>query len=68
MLAVGPGGLDKNGTRIPMSVAPGDRVLLPQVRFVGFPVDPTGGLTRGLAVWWKLSKGGRGGVYPFPGL
>ena len=51
-----------------MSVAPGDRVLLPQVRFVGFPVDPTGGLTRGLAVWWKLSKGGRGGVYPFPGL
>lgn len=33
VLAVGPGGLDKNGNRIPMSVAPGDKVLIPQVRF-----------------------------------
>jgi Co-chaperonin GroES (HSP10) len=31
VLAVGPGGLDKNGNKIPMSVAPGDRVLIPQV-------------------------------------
>ncbi|BDD62275.1 10 kDa heat shock protein [Monascus purpureus] len=30
VLAVGPGGLDKNGNRIPMSVAPGDKVLIPQ--------------------------------------
>lgn len=32
VLAVGPGALDKDGKRIAMSVAPGDRVLVPQVR------------------------------------
>ena len=32
MLAVGPGGLDKDGKRIAPSVAPGDKVLIPQVR------------------------------------
>ncbi len=31
MLAVGPGGLDKEGKRIQPSVAPGDKVLIPQV-------------------------------------
>lgn len=31
VLAVGPGGLDRDGKRIPMSVAVGDRVLIPQV-------------------------------------
>ena len=31
VLAVGPGGLDKDGKRIPPSVAPGDKVLIPQV-------------------------------------
>ena len=31
MLAVGPGGLDKDGKRIAPSVAPGDKVLIPQV-------------------------------------
>ncbi|GAT22032.1 10 kDa heat shock protein, mitochondrial [Aspergillus luchuensis] len=31
VLAVGPGVFDKNGQRLPMSVAPGDRVLIPQV-------------------------------------
>lgn len=31
MLAVGPGGLDKDGKRITPSVAPGDKVLIPQV-------------------------------------
>ena len=32
VLAVGPGGLDKEGKRITPSVAPGDKVLIPQVR------------------------------------
>ena len=32
VLAVGPGGLDKEGRRITMSVQEGDKVLIPQVR------------------------------------
>ena len=32
VLAVGPGGMDKEGKRIACSVAPGDKVLIPQVR------------------------------------
>ncbi|PNP49431.1 hypothetical protein THARTR1_09753 [Trichoderma harzianum] len=36
VLAVGPGGLDRDGKRIPMGVAVGDRVLIPQ--FGGAPV------------------------------
>jgi chaperonin GroES len=35
VLAVGPGGLDKDGKRVPMSVQAGDRVLIPQVCFRG---------------------------------
>ena len=31
VLAVGPGGLDKDGKRITMGVKAGDRVLIPQV-------------------------------------
>ena len=31
VLAVGPGGLDKEGKRITPSVTPGDKVLIPQV-------------------------------------
>ncbi len=31
VLAVGPGGLDKEGKRVTPSVAPGDKVLIPQV-------------------------------------
>ena len=31
VLAVGPGGVDKEGKRLPMSVASGDKVLIPQV-------------------------------------
>lgn len=31
VLAVGPGGLDKEGKRLPMGVTIGDRVLIPQV-------------------------------------
>lgn len=33
VLAVGPGGLDKEGRRVAPSVAPGDKVLIPQVGF-----------------------------------
>lgn len=32
VVAVGPGGLDKDGKRIGISVKPGDRVLIPPVR------------------------------------
>lgn len=31
VLAVGPGALSKDGQRVPMGVAQGDRVLIPQV-------------------------------------
>jgi chaperonin GroES len=31
VLAVGPGALDKDGKRVPMSVNAGDKVLIPQV-------------------------------------
>jgi chaperonin GroES len=31
VLAVGPGGLDKDGKRMEMSVKPGDKVLIPTV-------------------------------------
>jgi len=30
VLAVGPGGLDKSGKRVEVSVKPGDKVLVPQ--------------------------------------
>ncbi|KAI1014706.1 hypothetical protein LB503_003809 [Fusarium chuoi] len=36
VLAVGPGAMDKKGNRLPMGVAVGDRVLIPQ--FGGSPV------------------------------
>ncbi|KAF2152281.1 10 kDa heat shock protein, mitochondrial [Myriangium duriaei CBS 260.36] len=36
VLAVGPGGLDRDGKRIAMSVTSGDRVLIPQ--FGGSPL------------------------------
>jgi len=36
VLAVGPGGLDRDGKRITMSVNPGDKVLIPQ--YGGSPV------------------------------
>ncbi|KAL1873795.1 hypothetical protein VTK73DRAFT_758 [Phialemonium thermophilum] len=36
VLAVGPGGLDKDGKRLPMGVQTGDRVLIPQ--YGGSPV------------------------------
>ncbi|KAI1185812.1 GroES-like protein [Nemania serpens] len=36
VLAVGPGALSKDGTRVPMGVSQGDRVLIPQ--YGGSPV------------------------------
>jgi chaperonin GroES len=33
VLSVGPGAIDRNGNKIPMSVTSGDKVLIPQVRF-----------------------------------
>ena len=33
VLAVGPGGFDKDGKRLTPSVAPGDKVLIPQVYY-----------------------------------
>ncbi|KXX82069.1 10 kDa heat shock protein, mitochondrial [Madurella mycetomatis] len=36
VLAVGPGGLDKDGKRVPMGVSAGDKVLIPQ--YGGSPV------------------------------
>ncbi|KAL2146910.1 hypothetical protein VTI28DRAFT_1637 [Corynascus sepedonium] len=36
VLAVGPGALDKDGKRVPMGVAAGDKVLIPQ--YGGSPV------------------------------
>ena len=33
MLAVGPGGLDKEGKIVKPNVQPGDKVLIPQVDF-----------------------------------
>ncbi|KAF2842160.1 10 kDa heat shock protein, mitochondrial [Patellaria atrata CBS 101060] len=36
VLAVGPGGLDRDGKRIPMSVQAGDKVLIPQ--YGGSPI------------------------------
>lgn len=45
VLAVGPGALDKDGKRMPMGVAQGDRVLIPQVSqpsVFGLPRDCRG--------------------------
>ncbi|KAK3944929.1 putative 10 kda heat shock mitochondrial protein [Diplogelasinospora grovesii] len=36
VLAVGPGGIDREGKRLPMGVSAGDRVLIPQ--YGGSPV------------------------------
>jgi chaperonin GroES len=36
VLAVGPGGLDRDGKRIAPSVQPGDKVLIPQVCLLSF--------------------------------
>lgn len=53
VLAVGPGGFDKEGKRMEISVKPGDRVLIPQVSgsylmmVLCFCADGDG------VVWWE---------------
>lgn len=47
VLAVGPGGLDKEGRRVAPSVAPGDKVLIPQVCWC-FDGGRGGGVGRGV--------------------
>jgi len=42
VLAVGPGGLDKDGKRIAPSVVAGDKVLIPQVRIYGSLIKDIG--------------------------
>jgi co-chaperonin GroES (HSP10) len=57
VLAVGPGALDKDGKRIAVSVAPGDRVLIPQVcNFIlGHLINGTYADCGGYLVWWQSS-------------
>ena len=69
VLAVGPGGLDKEGKRVQPSVAPGDKVLIPQVGICHWIVQPHPAtvLTDAMAtVWREPSEGWRRGVPPFP--
>ena len=53
VLAVGPGGLDKEGKRMPMGVKEGDKVLIPQVGTSTSPLQPID--TKELRAWkqWK---------------
>lgn len=65
VLAVGPGSLDKQGNRLPMSVAKGDRVLIPQVGFSSFALRRS--RARGASVYcpwmaWRLLLGWIGTV------
>lgn len=67
VLAVGPGGLDKEGKRITPSVAPGDKVLIPQVQNVPLQLrcDQTvgeGPVDDGTLVWREPREGWRGGI------
>ena len=73
VLAVGPGGLDKEGKRIQPSVEPGDKVLIPQVRTLSWQ-DSYGvksrsihGLANKCLVRWQSNQGRRRGVLPIPG-
>ena len=52
VLAVGPGGLDRDGKRVPMGVSAGDKVLIPQVcgSFLNF----------GIVLLWLRHFGGLG--------
>ena len=52
VLAVGPGGLDRDGKRVPMGVSAGDKVLIPQVcgSFLNF----------GIVLLWRRHLGGLG--------
>ena len=71
VLAVGPGAFDKDGKRIVPSVQPGDKVLIPQVRYVLVVCKKTYWTSvlkhiwydRELTidtVWWQPHQGWRG--------
>jgi hypothetical protein len=47
VLAVGPGGLDKEGKRVKPSVSAGDKVLIPQVCVFLF------GCLRCMKIWFR---------------
>lgn len=51
VLAVGPGGLDKDGKRVSCSVVPGDKVLIPQVGPSSFGGEGGAGLVCLEAGW-----------------
>lgn len=62
VLAVGPGGLDREGKRVSPSVAPGDKVLIPQVREnMAKHILHVCWLTS-VAVWRQSCEGWRRGV------
>lgn len=72
VLAVGPGMLDKKGNRLPMSVASGDKVLIPQVCGIHEQSDDILGnqgwdADMDVAVRRKPNQGWRRGVLAFPG-
>ena len=66
VLAVGPGGLDKDGKRTPMGVAAGDRVLIPQVRLhLGLSIDLSGAVKLTFeAIVRRFARQGRTGRVP----
>lgn len=59
VLAVGPGGLDREGKRVPMGVQAGDRVLIPTVRcpLRSTSPPPLGGLTPAVLRAWGGEAG-----------
>ena len=60
VLAVGPGGLDKDGKRVACSVNAGDKVLIPQVReiCIVLGVEGRGDGRR----WWERIGGSIGDI------
>ena len=63
VLAVGPGGLDKEGKRVTPSVTPGDKVLIPQVGYRFEVAICRKKLANArCAVWWQSREGRRGGI------
>ena len=63
VLAVGPGGLDKEGKRVTPSVSPGDKVLIPQVGYRTRDRLSKRRVVDGrCAVWRQPGKSWRGGV------
>lgn len=77
VLAVGPGALDRTGNKIPMSVASGDKVLIPQVcvwQTLGTDLRERKKKKkhetnqRQSIVRWQPHQGRRGRIHSFQGL